>query len=54
MSTFGHNLPTTNARWPVKGSKDADFRLVYFIRKNGYIATWNFFSVPDDVIMTTP
>jgi len=31
---FGHNLPTTNARWPIKGYKDADFHLVYFIRKN--------------------
>jgi len=25
---FGHNAPTTNARKPIKGSKDADFHLV--------------------------
>ena len=23
IPVFGHNLPTTNARWPAKGSKDA-------------------------------
>jgi len=28
------NLPTTNARWPIMGSQKADFRLVYFWRKN--------------------
>jgi len=31
---FGHNFPTTNAKWPIKDSKDADFLLVYFKRKN--------------------
>jgi len=36
-------LPTTNAKRPIKGSKDADFSLVYFKRKNSEIATWNFF-----------
>jgi len=27
---FGHNLLITNARMPIKGSQDADFRLVFF------------------------
>jgi len=27
---LGHNLLNTNARRPVKGSKDADFRLAFF------------------------
>ena len=26
---FGHNLPTTNARWPIKGPKDIDLHLVF-------------------------
>jgi len=25
---FGHNLQISNAIWPLKGFKDADFRLV--------------------------
>jgi len=24
---MGHNLPTPNAKWPIMGSKDAEFRL---------------------------
>jgi len=31
---LGDNLPTTYARWPIKGSEDEDFDLVYFKRKN--------------------
>jgi len=30
---FCHNLPTTNARKPIKGSKDADFSIVSFTRQ---------------------
>ena len=30
---FWHNVPTTSARWPMKGSKDADFVLVFYKRK---------------------
>jgi len=29
----GHKFPTTNARMPIKGSEDGDFRLVYFQKK---------------------
>jgi len=28
MPLFGHNLSTANAKTPIDGSKDADFRLV--------------------------
>jgi len=31
---FGLNLPTTNSRWPIKDSKDANFRLVCFKETN--------------------
>jgi len=31
----------------IKGSKGADFRVVYIKSKNEQIATWNFFSGPD-------
>jgi len=33
-------LPTTNARRPIKGSKDADFRLGSFAKKNQRITSW--------------
>jgi len=33
-------LLTTNARRPIKGSKDADFRLVAFTKKNQKNAPW--------------
>jgi len=47
---LGHNLPTSNARRPMKGFKDADIRLVHFKRKKGWNTTWTFFSGPHDVI----
>ena len=47
---FSHNLPTTNVKSPIKGSKTADFRLIFFKRKNKEITSWNFFSSPDDII----
>jgi len=31
---FGQNLPTTNARWPFVGSKNAHIHSVYFKRKH--------------------
>jgi len=40
LSFFGHDLPTTKSRRPIKDFKYADFRLVYFKRKNKLIATW--------------
>jgi len=36
---FDDNVTTTNARWPIKGSRDANFRPAYFERKNMQIAT---------------
>jgi len=33
MQIFSHNLPTTNAGWPIKVCEVADYRLVYS-RKN--------------------
>jgi len=47
---FGHNLPTTNVRMPIKDSKNADFHLVYFKRKSKESTPRTFFSGPDDVI----
>jgi len=32
---LGHTLTHINAGWPVKSSKNANFRLVYFQRENG-------------------
>jgi len=57
-----HNLPTTNATWPIKGSKDADFRLVFFkkVTKNcllglGPRARWRHPKNPKaTAIMTSP
>jgi len=43
-------LPITRARKSIKGSKDANFPLIYFERKNKQIILINFFSGPDDVI----
>jgi len=48
MCFFGRKLPTTKSKRPIKGFKDADFRLVF--KKNKEIAPWNFFSAPNDVI----
>jgi len=28
------SFPTANARWQMDGSEDADFHLVYYIRKH--------------------
>jgi len=33
MLFLGHKLATTNGRKPIKGSKDACFRLVFFKKK---------------------
>jgi len=37
LKIFCHNLPTTNARNPIKGSKDADFSLVSLKNKQRII-----------------
>jgi len=42
----GHNFPTTNPKWPIKGSKDADFRLDYFKREKTSKLQLNFSQVP--------
>jgi len=43
-------VPATNATRPIKGCKKADFRLVYFKRKNKEMTPCIFFSGPDDVV----
>jgi len=50
---FGHNLPTTNAIKPIKGSKDGDFCLVYITRKKQKIAPCGWAPGPDDIIQKT-
>jgi len=30
LLVLDHKLPTTNARWPIKGSEGVDFHLVHF------------------------
>jgi len=42
-------LLTTDARWQIKGSKDGDFRLVYFERKTGKLPLAHF----SQVLMTS-
>jgi len=46
---FGHNFCTTNARWPIKGYRDADFRLVFFLKKETKIGSRSWGPGPDDV-----
>jgi len=43
---FYHNFLTTHTRGPSNGSKDADFRLVYFKRKNNEIDPCIFSQAP--------
>jgi len=41
---FSQNLPTTNARWPIKGSKDADFFPSLFLKERTSKLLLEFFS----------
>ena len=50
LSFVDHSVPTTNASRPLKSSKNARFRQIYFERKNKEIAPCIFLSGPDDVI----
>jgi len=47
-------LPTTYARRPIKCSKDADFRLVCFLKKKHIASSCGWDSGPDDVGQTCP
>jgi len=40
---LGYNFPNNNARKPIKGSKDADFRLVYLKKKEKEITPCVFY-----------
>ena len=46
---YDHNLPASNARRPIKNSKDANFLLAYF-KRDKQIDPWSFFSGLDDII----